>query len=842
MPTLFTFGCGPHGELGHAQPPDAYKHPEATPVAFPTAAGAIEAVALGTDHSLAVAGGQVFRWGLLGAHAVPRGWRGGRWEGSADGSPRTAKPEVVPAPLLLDRGGGRSGRSTSPRKDRAASPSPSRKQGGVGAAAATIACGGSNSFVTRQGEVFLFGGLWPPGGDPGQLRHVWGAAQGGPASRVAQVAAGWRHVLFLTEAGCIFALGDDDFGQCAGSGGGTAAIPLPSSAMAVGVAAGACHSLAWDATGAAFAWGHGGSGRLGLGGACKRPSPQRVDLAKPVCAASAGANFSLFVVNSGEELFACGGNQYGQLGIDASQAFTPVSVQIPLAEDEVITAVESGTNHVICLTQTDGDPADSQATVWAWGCASSGQCGPNAAFESQARPLKLGDFSPPSPHRAVAVAAGRSHSAVLAFTGNTARSRLRPRARTPRASAEKSVRPRAERSEQAEDIIEEFLTGLAREPLASLTAAARSPSPGVLVTMAEEALFMGEGVTEKVRNPTSELSSRLGGRLIRRSGQGQQENRRSAGRRPRREQRAPNPKPPTPKPTEPSVSKASRTKPGLGTGALLAEALAAEDQWSGIRESLKGLSSYIAQLSDTPVKAPLASWAPVPAVVQPGVGAMGTAFAPRSEPPKATPLASELREPPPADSPLRPVRAQSFEKDADDAQAELSDAQLNFSPQTEDTEDQSQPWLLSDEVQDRQDIGKADDQGSSSPTNAKEEWWQQQLLAQQRESEERTRTLRESTLASLQSPSSQEAKEASASKSPGPAQQETSVKTAPAAATLSPPAAPPRLPDLRSLEQSPGTSLSRTRQSMSSGDVDAILANLSNDEESTEDEVSGDWV
>ncbi|CAE7563111.1 Herc4, partial [Symbiodinium necroappetens] len=571
---------------------------------------------------------------------------------------------------------------------------------------------------TRQGEVFLFGGLWPPGGDPGQLRHVWGAAQGGPASRVAQVAAGWRHVLFLTEAGCIFALGDDDFGQCAGSGGGTAAIPLPSSAMAVGVAAGACHSLAWDATGAAFAWGHGGSGRLGLGGACKRPSPQRVDLAKPVCAASAGANFSLFVVNSGEELFACGGNQYGQLGIDASQAFTPVSVQIPLAEDEVITAVASGTNHVICLTQTDGDPADSQATVWAWGCASSGQCGPNAAFESQARPLKLGDFSPPSPHRAVAVAAGRSHSAVLAFTGNTARSRLRPaRARTPRASAEKSVRPRAERSEQAEDIIEEFLTGLAPENLSLLLQPQRGfrasklfvllaaavallkllpdldflgdskpsvkpggaydgsdinpeemgateweknwwrdmktqqealnkkaaieqargdedgegiktllylfgflafgtflvflPGPrqetprkkaGQKVTMAEEALFMGEGVTEKVRNPTSELSSRLGGRLIRRSGQGQQENRRSAGRRPRREQRAPNPKPPTPKPTEPSVSKASRTKPGLGTGALLAEALAAEDQWSGIRESLKGLSSYIAQLSDTPVK------------------------------------------------------------------------------------------------------------------------------------------------------------------------------------------------------------------------------------------------
>eukprot|EP00439_Symbiodinium_sp_Y106_P014836 s6215_g2.t1 len=367
----------------------------------------------------------------------------------------------------------------------------------------------------------------------------------------------------------------------------------------------------------------------------------------------------------------------------------------------------------------------------------------------------------------VAVAAGRSHSAVLAVTGNTARTRLRAPRATPR--EKKSVRPPLAERISGEDIIEEFLTGLAREPLASPTAAARSPSPGVLswwrttactlhctanqwaprrdtdshcfrlnqdamrfrasklfvllaaavallkllpdldflgdskpavkpggaydgsdinpeemgatewernwwrdmksqqealnkkaaieqargdeegegvktllylfgflafgtflVTMAEEALFMGEGVTEKVRNPASELSSRLGGRPgIRRSGQ--HENRRSAGR--RREQKAPQkPKLPGMEP-EPSVSKAPprRTaKPGQkGTGALLAEALAAEDQWSGIHESLKGLSSYIAQLSETRVKAPLASWAPVPAVVQPGVGAMGTAFTQR---------------------------------------------------------------------------------------------------------------------------------------------------------------------------------------------------------------------
>ena len=96
-----------------------------------------------------------------------------------------------------------------------------------------------------------------------------------------QVAAGWRHCLLLTEAGKVFALGDDEFGQTAGAGGqltelcslltdclkqgGTAAVPLPSAELVVGwtrqqqlwripcsltgVAAGACHSLAWDAAG-----------------------------------------------------------------------------------------------------------------------------------------------------------------------------------------------------------------------------------------------------------------------------------------------------------------------------------------------------------------------------------------------------------------------------------------------------------------------------------------------------------------------------------------------------------------------------------------------------------------
>lgn len=61
--------------------------------------------------------------------------------------------------------------------------------------------------LTTEGEVMLFGGLWPPGGAwilklrelsrrfgreqlydevTDQLRHLWGTARGGPPSRVAQ--------------------------------------------------------------------------------------------------------------------------------------------------------------------------------------------------------------------------------------------------------------------------------------------------------------------------------------------------------------------------------------------------------------------------------------------------------------------------------------------------------------------------------------------------------------------------------------------------------------------------------------------------------------------------------
>ncbi|CAK8988281.1 RCC1 and BTB domain-containing protein 2 (Chromosome condensation 1-like) (Regulator of chromosome condensation and BTB domain-containing protein 2) [Durusdinium trenchii] len=612
--TLFTFGCGPYGELGHARS-ENHPCPEPTAVHFPSSAPRngeplVEAIAVGTDHSLAVVGGKVYRWGLHGAHAVPRSWRG-RCEERTSSS-------VVPAPLLL---ADLRGRSPSPRGRQ----SPLRRsQSPRGRGCAAIACGGSNSFLlSTDGEVLMFGGLWPPGGETDQLRHLWGTARGGPSSKVAQVAAGWRHCLFLTEAGRVFALGDDEFGQCAGSGSGAAAIPLPSAQMAVGVAAGACHSFAWDTEGSAFSWGHGGNGRLGLGSSHHRSSPHKVDVAK-VCGVSCGANFSFFVTDLGR-LWACGGNHYGQLGNNESTS-SATTTPVPVHLDEEVVGIACGANHVICLTRFS-EPKDGRLrreqrnTVWAWGSASSGQCGRTERTaelkESQLRPERLLDFSPPSPHFAVAVAAGRSHSAVLASRGDG--SKVLENRLSPRSEPRLPVSP-----PPGEDIIEEFLIGLV-EP-----SGAKSIS---LVELGEAALEADhpEPLDRRARHGSARRSERrlrspqrrrLGGTPLR-------QRRPNTARQPLTPRLPGPPAPPGPQSCKPRTEPLTlsepvtvRTQPprtvravspvpraaataatvtGSATGRLLAEALAVQatpvdDKWSGIHESLKGLSSFIAKI------------------------------------------------------------------------------------------------------------------------------------------------------------------------------------------------------------------------------------------------------
>eukprot|EP00435_Cladocopium_sp_Y103_P040006 s1192_g10.t2 len=274
-----------------------------------------------------------------------------------------------------------------------------------------------------------------------QLRHLWGC----PSSlelQVRQIAAGWRHCLILTQAGTVFAIGDDEHGQCAGNGTGQVPVPLPEVQQGVvGVAAGACHSVAWCNDGMAFTWGHGGAGRLGHGTVDSHRTPLRVQVLSELkmVHARCGANFTIFVTlpqralmfgGAGVRVWSCGGNQYGQLGQGDMEEERLPQVLVPKVIDfcfEIgfaagtqgmisVDSLECGAHHTLCLTRP---PGHDRLVLWAWGSSAFGQCGRAAASsgaspEQRCSPMPVVDFLPPSRHWPVMVAAGRTHSAVLA--------------------------------------------------------------------------------------------------------------------------------------------------------------------------------------------------------------------------------------------------------------------------------------------------------------------------------------------------------------------------------------------------------------------------------------------
>jgi len=417
MVALFTLGCGSASELGTR--PEVTGS-EAVLVEFPadaarTSGGDLDItdIAVGTDHCVALVRGKPYRWGLRGANTG----RYGRYTDHhmAPGNLVQKAPEVVCHPSsLLDWGYD---------EDKEEMPA-------IDGKVVLAASGGSNTFlVTANGDVYLYGDLRPPGGPPDRLFRIWAVQQGASLRpRVVGVSAGWRHCLLLLDSGQVHALGDDEYGQCAGCGSGEVRVRMPSDQPVIGIAAGTCHSLAWDSSGVAYAWGHGGAGRLGTGSAHHCSSPCRLTMLQdPVSAISCGANFTIFATGSGHGLWACGGNQYGQLGLDlplSAQQHSPRRLDFP-RPTEVVVQLACGTNHALCMTQQEEFPTETRPVVWAWGCSASGQCGKAPGELSReppaSRPIPepLVEFMAPSQHWPVQLAAGRTRSLVLATTRNS---------------------------------------------------------------------------------------------------------------------------------------------------------------------------------------------------------------------------------------------------------------------------------------------------------------------------------------------------------------------------------------------------------------------------------------
>jgi alpha-tubulin suppressor-like RCC1 family protein len=193
-----------------------------------------------------------------------------------------------------------------------------------------VAAGGNHSLgLQADGSLWAWGwnfdgqlGLGGPPQTPDNEPHPTPAQVGTDHDWVA-VAAGGNHSLGLKADGTLWAWGANSLGQL--GLGNTDNLKIPTQVGTehgwVAVTAGAQHSLGLKADGALYSWGWNSNGQLGLlpggiggGDTDPHPTPEQVQGTGWV-AVTAGSVHSLGLKADGS-LWAWGGNNYGQLGVD----------------------------------------------------------------------------------------------------------------------------------------------------------------------------------------------------------------------------------------------------------------------------------------------------------------------------------------------------------------------------------------------------------------------------------------------------------------------------------------------------------------------------------------------
>ena len=270
--------------------------------------------------------------------------------------------------------------------------------------------------------------------------------------RVRALTAGERHTLAVCEDGSAWAWGDDACGQlgattqrrddpaaeppataAAAEPPATAAfasrVALPPGVHVVAACAGARHSVVVDARGAAYAFGWGLHGQLGLGDGEDARAPTRVASLDGIfiARAAAGTAHTVLLTHHGTA-YAFGSNHHGQLGVPeetcppGSATAEPVMVEIrgdPNDEVEfadvrsrrarregvatppdVFDGVSCGSRHTAAVSK-DG-------TIRAWGWNARGQLGTGDRID-RSTPTAV---EIPGGRRAARVACGWWHTLV----------------------------------------------------------------------------------------------------------------------------------------------------------------------------------------------------------------------------------------------------------------------------------------------------------------------------------------------------------------------------------------------------------------------------------------------
>jgi alpha-tubulin suppressor-like RCC1 family protein len=216
--------------------------------------------------------------------------------------------------------------------------------------------------ITTKGKVYAWGvgGNGQLGLGDYQARMVPTAVPlPGPA---VQVAAGWGHSLALLADGRLFAWGNNASGQL---GDGTTTMRntpalVPGFTNTIYIACGYNHNLAVKSDQSVWLWGYNSHGQLGQGDKVDRSTPVSIPAAANQIAGVALGELHTLILLTTHDLYGCGDNGYGQLGLPYS----------PTTEYLTLTQLTSGVQGVrtfslySVMLGTDGVPYGSGENVY----------------------------------------------------------------------------------------------------------------------------------------------------------------------------------------------------------------------------------------------------------------------------------------------------------------------------------------------------------------------------------------------------------------------------------------------------------------------------------------------